>query len=120
MDICEYFAPTSSKVTSTICNESDIEEDSTSEDLQPNFSKKQCRRQTASTSRKYNKKWEKEFPWLEFDENYQGAFCKMICRISEIQCLTLQGSGGEWVTMPFKNWKKAIQKMKAHAGSETH
>lgn len=113
MDIREYFASSSSK---TVGSESDSEEDSTGEDLQPNSSKKQCRRETASTSRKYNKK---EFPWLEFDENYQGAFCK-ICRNLETQCPTLQGSGGVWVTMPFKNWKKAIQKMKAHAGSDTH
>ena len=33
---------------------------------------------------------------------------------------TSQGSGGVWVTRPFQNWKKAIQKMKAHATSETH
>ena len=58
---------------------------------------------------------------VTYDENYQGAFCK-ICRMpdSETQSQTSQGSGGVWVTRPFQNWKKAIQKMKAHASSETH
>ncbi len=29
-----------------------------------------------SSKRHYNKKWESEFPWLEYDEDHQGAFCK--------------------------------------------
>ena len=32
----------------------------------------------------------------------------------------VQRSGGMWVTKPFKNWKKAVEKMKAHAGSDSH
>ena len=119
MDIRGFFGTSSSKFAPTVS--SDSEEDSTSEALQPSSSKKQCLRPTPSVSRKYNKKWEKDFPWLQYDENYQGAFCK-ICRMpdSETQSQTLQGSGGVWVTRPFQNWKKAIQKMKAHASSETH
>ena len=31
-----------------------------------------------------------------------------------------QGSGGVCVTKPFQNWKKAVQKMKEHASSESH
>ena len=31
-----------------------------------------------------------------------------------------QGNGGVWVTKPFQNWKKAVQKMKEHASSESH
>ena len=61
------------------------------------------------------------FSMVTYDENYQGAFCK-ICRMpdSETQSQTSQGSGGVWVTRPFQNWKKAIQKIKVHASSETH
>ena len=54
---------------------------------------------------KIQQKWEKDFPWLQYDENYQGAFCK---RMTETQSQTLQGSGGVWVAKPFQNWKKAI------------
>ena len=32
----------------------------------------------------------------------------------------LAKSGGVWITKPFQNWKKAVQKMKAHASSESH
>ena len=30
------------------------------------------------------------------------------------------GSGGVWVTNPFQNWNKAVEKMKAHASSAFH
>ena len=31
-----------------------------------------------------------------------------------------QRSGGVWITKPFQNWKKAVQKKKDHASSESH
>ena len=49
------------------------------------------------------------FPWLEYDENYQGAFCK-VCRKSGSQGHTSQGSGGVWITKPFQNWKNGSAK----------
>ena len=85
MDICGFFGTSSSKFAPTVS--SDSEEDSTSETLQPSSSKKQCLRPTPSASQKYSKKWEKDFPWLQYDENYQGAFCK-ICRMPETQSQT--------------------------------
>ena len=76
MDIHRYIATaSSSKCTPTV---SDSEED---ESLHPSSPKRQCTRPTttasSTTQRKYNKKWEKEFPWLDYDENSQGAFCKV-------------------------------------------
>ena len=32
---------------------------------------------SGSGIRRYNKKWEETFPWLEFDENLQDAFYKL-------------------------------------------
>ena len=32
----------------------------------------------------------------------------------------LQRTGGAWITKPFNNWKKAIEKMRAHARSDIH
>ena len=109
MDTRGFFGTSSSKFAPTVS--SDSKEDSTSEALQPSSSKKQCLRPTPSASRKHNKKWEKDFPWLQYDENYQGTFCK-ICRMpdSETQSQTSQGSGGVWVTRPFQNWKKGHSK----------
>ena len=61
----------------------------------------------------------KRFSMLEYDGNFQGAFFK-ICRKVETRGQSSQGSGGVWVTKPFQNWKKAVQKMKEHASSESH
>ena len=118
MDLRAFCAVASSSKSTTVS--SDIEED---ESLHSSSPKRQCTRPTTpargTTQRKYNKKWEKDFPWLEYDENYQGAFCK-VCRKSGSQGHTSQGSGGVWITKPFQNLKKAVQKMKAHASSESY
>jgi hypothetical protein len=69
-----------------------------------------------SSSRKYQKKWEKDFTWLEYDADCDGAFCKL-CKTSG---KSLERTGGVWTTKQFTNWKKAVEKMKAHAKSDAH
>ena len=68
----------------------------------------------------YNKHWEGTFPWLEFDENLQGAFCKVCKKHGR----SLERTGGAWImkpfTKPFTNWKKAIEKMRTHSQTEVH
>ena len=54
--------------------------------------------------------------WLKFDENLQGAICKL-CKKGR---RSLQRTGGAWITKPFTDWKKATQKMKSHPKSEVH
>ena len=39
---------------------------------------------------------EMDFPWLECDENYQDAFCKVFKK-SESQDLTSQRSSSVWI-----------------------
>ena len=56
-------------------------------------------------------KMEKDFPWLEYNENYQSEFCK-VCRMSESQSLTSQGSNGVWGTKPFQNWERRSKRWK--------
>ena len=117
MDIRNFFGSSSSKsATSRLREVSESEEDSTNE-APP--SKRPCAVPTsAATARKYEN-WAKYFLWLEYDGNFQGAFCK-ICRKVETRGQSSQGSGGVWVTKPFQNWKKAVQKMIEHASSESH
>ena len=83
MDIHSNFRSASkSSVVSSSCHSEDGNESEI--DVQPNPPKKHCLRSTSkppsksgSGIRGYNKKWEETFPWLEFDENLQGAFCKL-------------------------------------------
>ena len=44
-------------------------------------------------------------------------FCK-VCRKQEPQ--SLQKTGGAWITKPFKNWKRAVEKLRAHSKSDSH
>ena len=111
MDIRNFFGSSSSKsATSSLREGSESEEDSTNE-APP--SKRPCAvLSPATTSRKYNKKWAKDFPWLEYDGNFQGAFCK-ICRKVETRGQSSQGSvevcGSQSLSRigkrQFKRWK---------------
>ena len=57
----EIFEPSPPKRLCTI---------TTSQPKQPSKSR------SVSDVRRYNKKWEQQFPWLEYDEHTQGAFCR--------------------------------------------
>ena len=121
MDIRSYFRNASK--TSVVSSSSDSEDGNESEiDAQPNPPKKHCSSSTfkppsksGSGIRKSTKRG-KPIPWLEFDENIQGAFSKLCKKGGR----SLQRTGGAWITKPFTNWKKATQKMKSHSQSKVH
>ena len=126
MDI-SFFGGASSSKSTDVSSSSEDEIDSNQSDtecLEPSPAKKRLtvhekrrrKYRPVTSSRKYNKKWEESFDWLTFDENFRGAFCK-VCRKRGI---SLQRTGGTWISKPFKNWMKAIEKMKAHAKSDIH
>ena len=91
-DIRSYFGASSSKSSPTDGCNTDTEPDSDTDHLQVTPAKKprttsssQQRRSKScalSSKRGYNKKWEKEFTWLEYSDDHQGAFCK-ICKNME-------------------------------------
>ena len=82
----------SASKSSVVSSSSYFEDGNKSEiDVQPNPPKKHCSSSTSkppsksgSGIRKYNKKWEETFPWLEFDENIQGAFCKYAKTVEDL------------------------------------
>ena len=82
MDIRLYFR--SAFKSSEVSSSSNSEDGNESEiDVLPNPPKKHSSSSTSkppsksgSGIRRINKKWEATFPWLEFDENLQGAFSK--------------------------------------------
>ena len=121
MDIRAYFGASSARIEANISRNEETDSSAASSDdstcEQPPPKKKQSHKAKKSTAeRKYCKSWEKEFNWLQYDEDSDGVFCK-ICKESG---KSFQRTGGIWVTKPFKNWKKAVEKMKAHAKSECH
>ena len=59
-----------------------------------------------SIVRQYNKKWEEIFTWLLYDEDCQGVFYEECKKAGQ----SVQRTGGTWATMPFANWKKALEK----------
>ena len=120
-DIRTFFAPCSSASVSR------SHSDSEGSDTEPPAPKKQCQgltSQAASSSqgslsakrRRYLKRWESDFHWLEYDEDLQGAFCKHCKKWGKSNAKNC----GTWITKPFSNWKKATEKMKEHAESEGH
>ena len=123
-DLRHYF----STVASSKGNSGDSESDSevlaptspkklcTSSSSQPESKQRRAKSRPVSSKRHYNKKWEREFPWLEYDEDHQGAFCKDCKK----RGMSLERTGGTWVTKPFNNWKKALEKMRAHSQSDGH
>ena len=80
---------------------------------------KQSKYRTTSTSssRKYQKRWEKDFTWLEYDVDCDGAFSKLCKTYGKT---SLEQTGRVWTTRPFTNWKKAVEKMKVHTSSDGH
>lgn len=44
----------------------------------PTCTKKRAKYRSITGSRKYNTKWEKDFSWLDNDEDCKGAFCKEV------------------------------------------
>lgn len=119
MDIRSYFTSQATAHSDSEDSDSGTDRDSESSarPLSPPPSKKKCKRKDVYSKRKYSKSWEKDFGWLFYDEDSNGAYCK-VCKQSGVP--GLQRTGGVWVTKPFKNWKKAVEKMKAHAKSESH
>lgn len=106
MDIRSYF--------STNASGSSVSPASTAEETQsdePNASKRVC------SDRRYNSKWEKDFPWLEFNKDVQGAFCKVCKKWAQE---TRHRSRGVWTTEPFMNWKKGPEKMRIHEQGTMH
>ena len=111
MDLHSYFKSASSSHQScstsidSSSSSSETESDKSTECSRP---KRQCTSTSkapvkSSIVRQYNKKWEEKCPWLLYDVDCQGVFCKECKKAGK----SLQRTGGTWVTKPFTNWKKA-------------
>ena len=110
--------------TASSSSSKDVESASDSSDSELDESgppnKKTCREKSRllKSKRKYSKNWEKDFHWLVYDEDIDGAFCN-VCKQVTAQRNT-HHTGGVWISKPFRNWKKATEKMRALEKSTLH
>ena len=111
MDIRWYFR--SASKSSVVSSSSDSEDGNESKiDVQPYPPKKHCSSSTSKTPsvsesgiRRYNKKWEETFPWLEFDD-----FTECILQIMQKGGRSLQKTGGAWITKPSLTGRRRLRK----------
>ena len=70
---------------------------------------------------KFHDRWFKDYPWLHFDERTGGVLC-YTCADASLHKLNQQAHCSEetFVSTGFRNWKKAIQKFRAHEQSFAH
>ena len=114
-----YFGVATSSKGSSPESDSEVAPGSKRPRTSSSFSQsKQRRAKSRPVSRQhhYNKKWESKFSRLEYDEDQQGAFCKVCRKWGR----SIQKTGGVWIMKLFNNWKKALEKTRAHSQSDGH
>ena len=126
VDIRSFFASSTSTSTASTSNISSSEAESEEEievspskapsSSKPVLPKKRSKSRSTSSTRKYQQIWEEDYPWLHYDGDCDGAFCK-ICKESG---KSLYRTGGVWTTKPFTNWKKACDRVRDHGKSDIH
>ncbi|XP_038063046.1 nascent polypeptide-associated complex subunit alpha, muscle-specific form-like, partial [Patiria miniata] len=72
-------------------------------------------------SLKFQPKWFRDFPWLHVDPNVEGILCHT-CAVAAKQDLLKMAKYKEqtFISVGFKNWKKAIEKFQSHQKSDAH
>uniref|UniRef100_A0A2S2PJ55 Zinc finger protein n=1 Tax=Schizaphis graminum TaxID=13262 RepID=A0A2S2PJ55_SCHGA len=74
-------------------------------------------------NRLYNTKWEADYPWLYFDNQRFGAFCKLCEKHVINDSALFASSRGIFVKTPFQNYKNALGKdgkLNKHTYSASH
>ena len=127
MDIRSFFGASSSKSTPTIDDrDTDVEsEDSDSEVLGPSPAKKCCtsskqscdKSYPLSSKRRYNKKWGNNFVGLSTMKIIKELFARYARSVGR-HFRELEEPG--LPTKQLNNWKKALEKMRAHSQSDVH
>lgn len=77
---------------------------------------------TKGRTLKFQLSWYETYPWLHSESDVNGVLC-FYCRKSYQACGTqaiAKNAEEAFVTMGFKNWKKAIEKFTGHEASHAH
>ena len=103
MDIKSFLRGSSTSIPSTADTTSEFgnsEGDEREYFLPPANKKAKVRYHNTTSSRKYQKKWETDFPWVEYDADCGSAFCKTCKQFGK----SLEQTAAAWTTKPFTNW----------------
>ena len=115
MDIICFLRGSSTSVPSTADTTS---ESSSSEEgeifVAPANKKAESRFHNTPSSKKYQKRWETDFLGWNTMLSVEVLFVKYASSLES------PWSKQVGTTKPFNNWKKAVQKMRDHAGSDQH
>ena len=72
------------------------------------------------SKRKFLPVWFDNFPWLEWDSEFNAAFCHPCRQVYSVDSLRSNKGDEAFITQGFKNWKKATEKFQNHETSHTH
>ena len=102
MNIKSFLIVSSTSVPSTAdtTNESSTSEGQEREIfVLPADKKAKSRHHNTTSSRKYQKSWETDFPWVKYDADCGGAFSKLCRQFGK----SLERTSCMWATKPFIN-----------------
>jgi len=68
----------------------------------------------------FQQKWFTTFPWLHYSATLQGVICFHCAKVFLNQSTFASKCDPAFVSVGFRNWKKAIQKFSEHAKSQLH
>ena len=73
------------------------------------------------TSRQFRAEWFEQFSWLHYNESNDSVLC-FICSKQNAKGNLKSAAKKEisFITKGFTNWKKAVEKFKAHQSSDCH
>lgn len=68
----------------------------------------------------FQQKWFTTFPWLHYSATLQGVLCFHCAKIYSKQPTFASKCDPAFVSVGFRNWKKAIERFSGHAKSQLH
>ena len=70
---------------------------------------------------KFQPHWQKKYPWINYNSVTNGLLCQYCCsHIYKEDREVLKHTQTAWISFPVSNWKKVLDKMKAHEASAWH
>ena len=72
------------------------------------------------SKRKFLPVWFDNFPWLEWDSEFNAPFCHPCMQVYSVDSLRGSEADEAFITQGFKNWKKATEKFQNLETSYTH